>query len=192
MPDRRRDFVRLEIEKAGMDLFAQRGYGNVTVQDIADAAGIGRRTFFRYFQSKEDLLQAYDIRLAVRALHAFQRRPKTESAGLALCRGFVSTADMSSDQERIAFQRNKVLQEARADALIPGPPELTEEFLKEASSRMESTGQHDLRPYLVVWTVFAAGRAVARVWIADGGEGETLRVRLESAFEHLLHGLDRV
>src|SRR5262249_49147419 len=164
----------------------------VTVQDIADAAGIGRRTFFRYFQSKEDLLQAYDVRLAARALHAFQRRPRAESAALALCRGFVSTAEMAPDQERIAFQRNKVLQEARADRLIPGPPELTEQFLKEASSRMRATEEHDARAYLVVWTVFAAGRAVARVWIADGGQGETLRARLESAFEHLLHGLDRM
>ena len=162
MPERRRDFVRLEIEKAGMDLFARLGYDNVTVQDVADAAGIGRRTFFRHFRSKEELLQAYDTRLAVRALHAFQRRPAEESAALALCRAFVSTAEMSPDQEAIAFQRNKVLQEARADTIIAGPPELTEQFVEEAASRLEDAVEHDIRPYLIVWTVLAAGRAVAR------------------------------
>jgi AcrR family transcriptional regulator len=192
MPERRRDFVRLEIEKAGMDLFAHRGYDNVTVQDIADAAGIGRRTFFRHFRSKEELLQAYDTRLAVRALHAFQRRPAGESAAVALCRAFVSTAEMSPDQEEIAFQRNKVLQESRADTIIAGPPELTEQFVEEAASRLGGAAEHDIRPYLVVWTVWAAGRAVARVWIAEGGQGEPLLARLESAFAQLLHGLDDV
>jgi TetR/AcrR family transcriptional regulator, regulator of mycofactocin system len=190
MPERRRDFVRLEIEKAGMDLFAQCGYDAVTVQDIADAAGIGRRTFFRYFQSKEELLQSYDTRLAVRALHAFQRRPRSESAALALCRAFVSTAEMSPEQEQIAFQRNKVLQEAGADALIPGTRELREQFLVEASSRIRAPLRHDLRPHVIVWTVFAAGRAAAQVWIAESGTGEPLFRRLESAFQQLLQGLD--
>ena len=192
MPERRRDFVRLEIEKAGMDLFARQGYDNVTVQDIADAAGIGRRTFFRYFASKEELLQAYDTRLAARALHAFQRRPAAESAAVALCRAFVSTAEMSADQEEIAFQRNQVLRDAGADALIPGSPALIEQFLEAASTRLGATGEHDVRPYLLVWTVFAASRAVTRVWIAEGGQGETLRQRLESAFQQLLGGLDGI
>jgi AcrR family transcriptional regulator len=189
MPERRRDFVRLEIEKAGMDLFARRGYDNVTVQDIADAAGIGRRTFFRHFRSKEELLQAYDTRLAVRALHAFQRRPAGEPAALALCRAFAATAEMSPDQEEIAFQRNKVLQEAGADTLVAGPPELTEQFVEEASVRLGGTAEHDIRPHLIVWSVLAAGRAVARVWVAEGGQGETLLARLESAFAQLLNGL---
>jgi AcrR family transcriptional regulator len=192
MAERRRDFVRLEIEKAGMDLFALHGYDNVTVQEIADAAGIGRRTFFRHFRSKEELLQAYDTRLAVRALHAFRRRPPGEPAAEALCRAFLSTAEMPPDQEAVAFQRNKVLQEAGADSFIAGPPELTDQFVDEAASRIAVTTERDIRPHLVVWTVFAAGRAVTRAWIAEGGAGETLLRRLEVAFEHLLGGLREI
>ena len=188
MSERRRDFVRLEVERAGMDLFAERGYDNVTVQDIAVAAGIGRCTFFRHFRSKEELLQAYDTRLARRALHAFEGRPDEEPAAVALCRAIISTAEMRGDEERIAFQRNKVLQEAGADTLIAGPPQLTQSFLEVAARRLEVDVDSDMRPHLIVWSVFAAARAATRVWIANGGR-EPLRSRMESAFEFLLEGL---
>src|SRR5690606_1718064 len=39
----------------GLDLIIERGFEHVTVDDLAAAAGIGRRTFFRYFPSKNDL-----------------------------------------------------------------------------------------------------------------------------------------
>lgn len=44
-----------ELEAIGMDLFQRLGYENVSVQQIADAAGVSRRTFFRYFPTKSDL-----------------------------------------------------------------------------------------------------------------------------------------
>lgn len=47
---------RAELEKVGFALFEQRGFESTTVDDIAEAAGIGRRTFFRYFASKNDLV----------------------------------------------------------------------------------------------------------------------------------------
>jgi mycofactocin system transcriptional regulator len=47
--------TRAELGRIGLDLFIERGFDAVTVDDIAAAAGIGRRTFFRYFPSKSDL-----------------------------------------------------------------------------------------------------------------------------------------
>jgi mycofactocin system transcriptional regulator len=44
-----------ELTRVGLALFAQRGFEETTVDDIAAEAGIGRRTFFRYFDSKNDL-----------------------------------------------------------------------------------------------------------------------------------------
>lgn len=47
---------RTELERVGFALFEQRGFDDTTIDDIATAAGIGRRTFFRYFASKNDLV----------------------------------------------------------------------------------------------------------------------------------------
>lgn len=45
-----------ELEKVAFELFDRRGFDATTVDDIARAAGIGRRTFFRYFESKNDVV----------------------------------------------------------------------------------------------------------------------------------------
>ena len=47
---------REELERVAMRLFSERGFDATTVDDIATAAGIGRRTFFRYFGSKNDVV----------------------------------------------------------------------------------------------------------------------------------------
>src|SRR5215467_12761565 len=65
---RRRTKLAAQIELTALSLFVKRGISAVTVDEIADAADISRRTFFRYFASKEDLLlgdhQRYDDSLA--------------------------------------------------------------------------------------------------------------------------------
>jgi mycofactocin system transcriptional regulator len=48
--------TREELELVALQLFAERGFDSTTVDDVADAAGIGRRTFFRYFASKNDVV----------------------------------------------------------------------------------------------------------------------------------------
>jgi AcrR family transcriptional regulator len=53
---RKQDFVRGEIWNAAVDLFAKKGYDGTTVEEIADVAGVSRRTFFRYYASKDDLM----------------------------------------------------------------------------------------------------------------------------------------
>jgi TetR/AcrR family transcriptional regulator, regulator of mycofactocin system len=52
---RRRVTSQVELEHVAFDLFDQQGFERTTIEDIAAAAGISRRTFFRYFPSKNDV-----------------------------------------------------------------------------------------------------------------------------------------
>lgn len=55
-PGRRPATSRPALAELGLALFDERGFDNTTVDDIAAEAGIGRRTFFRYFASKNDVV----------------------------------------------------------------------------------------------------------------------------------------
>jgi AcrR family transcriptional regulator len=52
---KRRETLR-RITDAGVCLFIEKGFDGTTVEEIAIAAGISRRTFFHYFESKDDIL----------------------------------------------------------------------------------------------------------------------------------------
>lgn len=56
--ERRRIETRERIFRAALRLFAQRGFLNTTVEDITEAADVGKGTFFNYFPSKGHVLQA--------------------------------------------------------------------------------------------------------------------------------------
>lgn len=51
---RRRDATRLEIHETAVELFERNGFDETTVDEIAAAAGVSPRTFFRYFPTKEE------------------------------------------------------------------------------------------------------------------------------------------
>ncbi|WP_052130650.1 TetR/AcrR family transcriptional regulator [Erwinia typographi] len=56
---KKRKELAARIARAGLTLFLERGYEQTTLDDIAAAANISRRTFFSYFKSKEDVLFGY-------------------------------------------------------------------------------------------------------------------------------------
>jgi AcrR family transcriptional regulator len=65
------------IQTEAMRLFRERGYAETTVEQIADAAAISPRTFFRYFPSKEDVVM-WDEYDAPVALDLLEQRPPDE------------------------------------------------------------------------------------------------------------------
>ena len=80
--------TRARLERAALDLFADRGYDRTTVEEVASTAGVSARTAFRYFPAKADLVFGdSEADLAVlRAQLAAQDRslPAFEAARLAL------------------------------------------------------------------------------------------------------------
>ncbi|MET0146609.1 MAG: TetR family transcriptional regulator [Ilumatobacteraceae bacterium] len=58
--ERRRQDTQRKLREAALRLFSARGYDETSVDEIAALSGVSRRTFFRYFDSKEDLLFSGD------------------------------------------------------------------------------------------------------------------------------------
>jgi AcrR family transcriptional regulator len=54
--ERRAAETRLRLFRCALELFAERGFSNVTVEDITEAADVGKGTFFNYFESKDSVL----------------------------------------------------------------------------------------------------------------------------------------
>jgi AcrR family transcriptional regulator len=57
--ERRSAELRERLFRAALQLFAQKGYSETTVEDITNAADVGKGTFFNYFPSKEHILAAF-------------------------------------------------------------------------------------------------------------------------------------
>ena len=57
--ERHRTEVRERLFRAALRLFAERGYLETTVEDITEAADVGKGTFFNYFQTKEHVLATF-------------------------------------------------------------------------------------------------------------------------------------
>ncbi len=78
--ERRRLETRERIYRAALQIFAERGYLETTVEDITEAADVGKGTFFNYFPTKEHVLATYgEQRVA-----AIERRPEESSLGKPL------------------------------------------------------------------------------------------------------------
>jgi AcrR family transcriptional regulator len=96
-----RESLRAEIAQVAFKVFAERGFDEVTATEVAEAAGISRASFFRYFESKEDAVFAVQDEMGGDAADALRRRPGGEDAWTALRRALdvvVRTYQHSPDE----------------------------------------------------------------------------------------------
>ncbi len=86
--DAAREAVRVEVQRHAWLLFSEQGFAATTVDQIAAAAGMSRRTFFRYFTSKDDLVLKRMLESTSDLERVLGSRPAEERAWPALRAAF--------------------------------------------------------------------------------------------------------
>ncbi|MBD2897601.1 hypothetical protein amrb99_65650 [Actinomadura sp. RB99] len=86
--ERKKEATRMALHEAAMRLAVEHGLDEVTVEAIADAAGVSRRTFSNYFDGKEDALLYGDEQRMRSLLDRFAARPPGETSWAALRAAF--------------------------------------------------------------------------------------------------------
>jgi AcrR family transcriptional regulator len=110
MAERKRRLVADELRDAALMLLATRGFDTVTVDDIVVAAGMSRRTFFRYYASKEDVVVRFLADMGGIVVATLADRPRTEAPSVAL-RGAIwaPLAEACADDHPDHIERSRVV-----------------------------------------------------------------------------------
>ncbi|MFK0288746.1 mycofactocin system transcriptional regulator [Streptomyces sp. NPDC090499] len=161
---------RAELERIGFELFATRGFDNTTVDDIAAAAGIGRRTFFRYFSSKNDLVWG-DFEGHLRRLRELLAATAADTPAVDALRDAIVTFN-HFDPVEVPWHRQ------RMQLILRVPTLQADATLRYASWRATiaeivaaRTGlpPTDMVPRLVGHTLLAAAVAAYEHWLSEPG-----------------------
>ncbi|MFJ2116262.1 TetR/AcrR family transcriptional regulator [Streptomyces sp. NPDC087850] len=101
LTERRREQNRAEIAAEAARLFVERGVAGTSVEDIAEAAGASRRTFWHYFSTKEEAVAPLLVHALGRAAEAFEARPEGEPLLEALGRAMIGSARAGGDASNV-------------------------------------------------------------------------------------------
>lgn len=95
---RPRSVTHAQISAVALDLFARHGFDETTVDDIADAIGISRRTLFRYFPSKNDMVWG-DFDWVLGRLRGYlAERPSEEPLLTAMSEAVIASNSYDAEQ----------------------------------------------------------------------------------------------
>jgi mycofactocin system transcriptional regulator len=157
------------IEKIALELFRERGFDETPVEEIAAAAGISRRTFFRYFGSKNDIVFA-NFDLLLQELEQWlssqpDDRPMFDVIADATMRfNRVHTDGAAAHRERMelilhtpALRANAALRNAEWLAVVA-----------RYSARRMDARPDDLGPQLAGHVALGAANAAYEQWLRDG------------------------
>ena len=101
--------VRAKIAQSVFSIFAERGFEETTASEAAEAAGISRASFFRYFSSKEEAVFAAQEAMGEEIAAALGQRPAEEDAWTALRRSFDANRPEHSGERWIVTDRAPTL-----------------------------------------------------------------------------------
>jgi AcrR family transcriptional regulator len=162
---RKQQVVRNALSSAAEKLFLARGFENVTVEEIALSAGVSRRTFFRYYESKEDVLVERFSLLGEVLLSKLAARPLDEPALLAIRNALVPTMEASLAEPEIIRDTVRLLRETSAlrRALLERRSRLEERIARLMIERIGSNPQ-DNTAMLLAFVTRALMDTVFNAW----------------------------
>ncbi|MEV6227572.1 TetR family transcriptional regulator [Saccharopolyspora shandongensis] len=166
--------VRSSLALAAMGLFGEQGFEATTVDQIAEAAGVGRRTFFRYFRSKEDVVfPGHDERLAEVVELLAAADPAADPLAV-LGRTAEVVLEMYLAEPEVSLKRFELTREVSAlrDKEIASIDRYQRVFARYLRGRYAGEPGGDLRAAVVASAVVAAHNHVLRQWLKSGGELE--------------------
>jgi len=184
---RRRSTTRHHITDVAIGLFAGRGFSEVSVDDVAEAAGIARRTLFRYYASKNAIPWGdFDAHLQhLRCvLDGVSPEVPTEQALRAALLAF-NTFD-ASETTRHRLRMHVILKTAELQdysmTMYAGWRAVVADFVARRCGQKAD----DLVPQTVAWAMLGVALSAYEHWLAD--ESVSLTKALGDAFDVIRPG----
>jgi len=194
-PDAREE-TRARIESAALDLFTAQGFEQVTIDEIAEAAGISRRTFFRHVGAKADAVwgdfDAHVLRLEAMLLGAsgdglLGASGPAQPVLASICAAYVEVNDYAEADLPMLRQRMRlILTEPALQAHSQLRYTAIDRVVAAHVARRTGVVPDSLVPRLVATSTRAAATTAFEVWLADGRI--SLGAALHQAFDELSAG----
>jgi AcrR family transcriptional regulator len=165
--ERKRQQTRERLTRMAMALFLERGFEATTLDDIAAAADISRRSFFHYFASKDDVVFAWQEESTAALIAAVAARPASESMLTAAENAISAMVRQLEPGEAIAMaclKRDNPALQARDQVKY----EKLERALAEALGNRAGHKAETLQARLVAMTATGAMRIGGELWAAEG------------------------
>jgi AcrR family transcriptional regulator len=187
--ERKKVATRQALSRAAALLAVERGVEGVTIEAIADAAGVSPRTFHNYFPGKEEAIVAPLTDGAQAVIDALRARPAGEPIWDAL-REVVRESLLPTDtrDETIALLRVVKRNPALVGKQLCGLGEMQRQIAEVIAMRTGTHAGRDLYPHLLAGAAGVAMRTAVDLWV-DGGSGADLPELIDSAFAQLRAGL---
>jgi AcrR family transcriptional regulator len=187
--ERNKARARADIADTALRLFYERGFEGVTVDEIVRAAGVSRRTFFRYFDTKEDALLADYPELNTRLTETLEA-DTDQQAVQAIRAGMHRMADWYIERSDAVLARSKVIRETPINLAARNLEFLTqwEGAIANALTRQTGADPGDLLPRTAAAMIVAAFRAALTEWVRSSGTDD-LHGLTDQALDLIEHGL---
>jgi len=178
---RRRSMLLAKYEQIAWGLFAREGFRNVTVDEIAVAAGVSGRTLFRYFPSKEDFLLGFTrrgLQELVASIAALEPSPNALQSVWQLIRAH--SLEQPADVRLLTLWRRAAADAPEIHARVRGERvhALAEAVTAYCAKSMGTVGSDDPTPRLLAGLVVGVENAVIELW---GRSGLTLPEIIDAA-----------